>query len=265
MKHPIALLSAFLAFSTPAFSQFSVLGPDGYPTDDSSKVSIELALRVGSISGQAIDIEDRLYEDFGLVMVDKSGNQSQTDPVGSNVGFELDALYSFNSSFQAGIALLSQSVSIHPEETAESKFEADFLTEQAILARVRFRPLHLMNMKFGVEGGFGPCMGTLHRYALAAKNVSVITSGESTADAAIIAEYLERGNRPIDVSGIRYEASILMTRAFTKRIGGVVRLGFHKSSHDIKGDDPLEIYQRKYPSSVSSLGFDLSIGLLGTF
>jgi hypothetical protein len=265
MKHPSAFLASLVLLSGPVWSQLDPLGDEIHPTDDSSKITVELALRVGTLGGQIVNIENRLYEDYGLVVVDKAGKESPTNPAGSMVGFELDALYSLDPSFQLGLALLSQNVSIQPEGATESKFEADFLTEQAVLARVRFRPLHFRNMKFGIEAGLGPCTGSLHRYALAAKNIPLLTTGLSTLDASERETYLQTGNRSVEVSGLRYEASLLMTRAFTPRIGVDLRMGFHRSSHTIKGTDPLDGFERKYPSSVSSIGLDLSLGLVGTF
>jgi len=269
MKHPIASLIPLLLAASGLHAQSS----DSLPAPEPTKFSAEISLRAGAVVGQLLDKESSLYDDVGLRLINSSTHDtSKIDPSGSSGGLDVCVLYHITPSFHAGVAFVTQSTDVSPSQSTSNDLTASLLDEQAIMARIRYQAFSFGSVRFGIEGGLGRSSGTLHRFALAKKNLATIKAGilssgvsNSTAIASNVENYINLGNQDLDVSGLRYEAMVTVIRPFTTHFAADARVGFHHSSLSPTDTDPLKPYTPAYPSPVTSVGIDFAIGLLASF
>ena len=224
---------------------------------DTTRLVVEASFRMGGLSGPIIDREGALYDDVGLRFGSNASNATSVDPSGTDFGFDFGAYWRFQPYLQTGVAFLYQWTATHPGSSSGSSQWKEILSEKAVLARLRYLPFQLGKARLGVEGGIGPSFGVLHRMALAADQTSLLAPG------AI--DYVQAANRPVDVSGLRYEAAFLATQDYGSHFGVNLRAGFHHTSLGLKGSDPLANATPSYSFPVASYGFDLAVGLFGRF
>jgi len=256
--------------TVPLVSMLAASAFSQVPQVDSTRFSVQASFRFGGLFGEVVDKEKSFYSDVGLQTVDSKGSGSNIDPTVTPMGLDLGFLYSFSRKIQAGAAFTFTTGSIQP--AGASKLDADFVQEKSFLGRARFVPLEYKSYRFGLEAGAGWSFGTLHRFALAAKNLETIRSGilnsstvsDPTTVAANVVNYIQVANRPIDFSGPRWEGSLLMVQDFNPSVGLEVRLGFHHTTMKLSSD-PLAIYTPTYPTSIGATGLDVSIGVVGRF
>lgn len=260
-KTPLVFPIAFLLVAS-AYPQV--------PQVDSTRFSVHASFRFGGLFGEVVGKEKSFYSDVGLQTVDSKGSTSSVDPTVTPMGLDLGCMYFISRKLQAGAAFTFTTGSIQPADAP--KLDADFIQEKSFLARGRFVPLEYKNFRFGLEAGAGWSLGTIHRYALAAKNLETIRNGILNSSsvsnpgtvAANVVNYIQVANRPLDFSGPRWEGALLVVQDFNPSVGVEYRLGFHHTSMSFD-KDPLAAYTPTYPSSIGATGLDVSIGVVGRF
>lgn len=245
---------------------------------DSSRFSVELALRLGNYLGDITDRDGKFYRDIGLGIVDDDGKHVALDPVGTSLGFEIGGFFHLNPDAAVGAAFKLQSVTEKSSKPIESNEGTELLSARIVEAKFRLEPVAFDQIKFGVEFGVGGAFGTMRRFGQAVEHMQVIRSGILNSNATPpdgytlaeiadnIEEYARVGNRPRDVSGLHFDMALRATGYIANGFGVCVRVGFERTNWSFGDSDPLRGYNADpYPDSFSGFGAEVVLGVVKKF
>jgi hypothetical protein len=241
---------------------------------DSSRFSVEVGLGFGNLLGDITDKDGEYYRNVGFGVVDSKGNVSPIDPSGAAFVLDAGCYFQLAKSLAVGPAFKYQSVSEAPKMPMKDNSSEDLLSAKIAMAKIRWEPIQVQNLRFGLEGGIGMGFGTLHRYGLAVKHMDLIRSNLESQAAANnltstmidnIVSYGTEGNRPLDLRGLHFELAARASALFRYGFGVFGTIGFERTNWSVTGNDPLDTRLTKYPSSVSGFGVELRLGLLKQF
>jgi len=230
--------------------------------------TIELSFLVGTMSGDILDRDRKLYEDVGLQVV--QDNKPETlDPTASGVGLELAGYRRLHPKVALGLGLKAQNFWEKSDPPVKGEDGQDLISTRIVSARLRLVPFWLDEVAFGFDlaGGYG--FGTLQRFPIASKNLALIKSGivqnpppgrSGQELAATIGDYVTLGHKDLDLGGPHIEILAMVSRTYSNDLGWTIRAGYEGTWWSVQGSDPLESWTPAYPRSLTSHGFVMGFG-----
>jgi hypothetical protein len=243
----------------------STLCAHGLETPDSSRFSLELSVGMGNYLGDITDQDGEYYKSVGFGLKDAKGNVQPIDPGGFSLVVDAGGYFTLLPHLAVGPAFKYQYAMENPGLPVKDENGTTMLSAEILLAKVRWEPLGVQNVRLGVEGGVGMGFGTLHRYGLAVEQMDLIygnllNQGIPYNTVNNAAMFGKEGNRSLDLLGLNYKLAARMSALLRNGWGMFGTLGFESTRWWVRSEDPLNTGAYKYPSRLSQFGFEFTFG-----
>ncbi|HXP89968.1 MAG TPA: hypothetical protein VN931_03450 [Fibrobacteria bacterium] len=195
--------------------------------------------------GTPVDQDRELYRAIGLEASNSDGSVVEpVQPIYSGPVLGVGLWRWIDSAFQAGLDLHAGWAFTEHSGTLSGSTELA-LSQQSLVAGARWLPLVLPTarmVRFGVQGGLGLSMATLHRYAIADDHLdgwsqAALAAGNSAQTVATFEQFISTGHQDLSLYGWLWQAQI-RGQAERSNIFVAFHLGF-QGQHLTAGKDPI--------------------------